>query len=133
MAEPDLDVTLALPGDAWEALRAYGPGRRQTCSVYVAVVAPDSPDLRLMQTSGLRQPRWADSLTRPVLQIPDSRDRVEADDPSGPWEGAGGDFTRDAADDPVLDHDVVYALLCAADVATSYDSIYDSFVFLPLE
>jgi hypothetical protein len=31
MAEPDLDVTLALPGDAWEALRAYGPGRRQTC------------------------------------------------------------------------------------------------------
>jgi hypothetical protein len=133
VAEPDLDLTLAVPGDAWEALRAYGPERRQTCSAYVVVVTPGSPDLVLMETSGLEEPRWADFVTRPVLQIPDSRDRVEADDPSGPWVGAGGDFERDAADDPALDHDVVYALRCAADVDTSYDSIYESFTLLPVE
>jgi hypothetical protein len=133
MAEPDPGLALALSGDAWEALRAYGPERRQTCSVYVVVMAPGSPDLVLMEVSGLREPRWADFATRPVLQIPDSRDRVEAEDPSGPWVGAIGDFDRGAADDPVLDHDVVYTLRCAADVDTSYDTIYDSFMFLPLE
>jgi hypothetical protein len=127
-ADPDPVLAQAQPGDVWEALRAYAPGRRQTCSVYVAIAAAGTTDWEFALTPDLRDPRWTGSTAAPVVEVPHPRDRVE--DRSGDYHVAtASEYVSDAR---VPEHDVIYAVVCGADGDSSFDSIIESLVPLPV-
>ena len=123
VAEPGPDLAQAQAGDAWEALRAYAPDRRQTCSAYVAVARSGTSEWVVTLTPGLREPRWTGPSTKPVLEVPDPSDRVE--DRSGHY--SVNTSGHDMGDDPIPDFDVFWAVVCAADGESSFASIIDSF------
>ncbi len=74
LVTPDPALEAALPGAAWEALRARDPGRRRACTVSVGV-APEGLSLQDqgagIGTTGDAEPSWSDGRDVPMLLIPD--------------------------------------------------------------
>ncbi len=134
VADPDPDVSVAAPGDAWEALRAHDPERLQACSVSVGVAT-----VSLSEGAGgasgevTMQPRW-DERDESMLWAPGPR--VQA--------GSGGLYSVMAPrerlhdGDAGLAHDVLYVVSCSAAGDDQYETaesalegLIDSFEFLP--
>ncbi len=127
---PERDPSGAEPGEAWEALRAFGPSRRQTCSVSVAVspsaTSRDDYDLGSMSRDD-RAPRWSGPADRPTLMLPDSSDRVEP--PGGPHASQMSTQVREAGS--VGEHDILYAVECGGDTGSSLGGIAASLRLRP--
>jgi hypothetical protein len=126
---PERDPAGARPGDAWEALRAFDPSRRGTCSVSVAV----SPSATSHDGYGFgsmsgddRAPRWSGPADQLMLILPDSTNRVEplggghAGEVSGQVRFAGS----------AGGHDVVYAIECGSDTGSGLADISASLTLL---
>lgn len=112
----------AEPGEAWEALRAFDPSRRRTCSVSIAI----SPSARSMDDYGVgsmsgddRAPRWSGSPDRPTLMLPDSDDRLAP--LGGSHRSTISTQLRYAAS--AGEHDILYALECGSGAGSSTDDI----------
>jgi hypothetical protein len=133
VAAPERDIGTAEPGAAWEALRAFGPKRRKTCSVYIAVAPEGQRSLAgfssISTRAGATEVRWAGTRRQPTLEVPDPDDRIESD--SGASHSSLGGQDRYAKDDPRVDHDVAYAVVCGGDRGRRFDAITESLRLLP--
>jgi hypothetical protein len=132
VASPERDPVGAPPGEAWEALRAFGPSGRQTCSVSVAVspsaTTRDGYDVGSMSGDD-RAPRWSGPVDRPTLMLPDSSDRVEP--PGGPHASQISTQVRRAGS--AGEHDILYAIECGSGAGSSLGGIAESLTILPLQ
>ena len=106
VAEPDPDVLAASPGTAWWALKASAPHRFMACSLAVGVTDLPSDRWSTVGQEGGTTPYWDPSkpwkLRVPTPDIPQST----SDHTS--WIRPQSDQEAD------LEHDVLYALECAA-------------------
>ena len=124
--DPDPDVFAAAPGDAWEALRAYGPGHREACSVSVAI-APEGQEYSGVGTGGGSDaPYWRTEGGELILLVQPPRLETE----SGTGMESIAPHERLASADPRLDHDVLYVVACATDPERFLDAIDQSVEFL---
>ncbi len=132
VADPDRDVSMAEPGDAWEALRAHAPGRRRACSVYVGIVPLDAGPVGVsaaVDTDGAALVPYWSAEGRPTLVVPPVRFRQRSGSGSETVEGR----SRLRADDAGLLHDVVYVIACSADGERDTRKITDSMELLARE
>jgi hypothetical protein len=131
VADPDPDVLSAEPGTAWEALRATAHDRSMACSVAVGTA-----ELLPGQWFGTGQ----DGVTKPYWD-PKEPWRLWVPTPAIPRTTSfhQTDWSRHPQEDPDLEHDVLYSLMCAADNASVekpsriFELIMPSFEFLPAE
>jgi hypothetical protein len=124
---PDLDVFAAGPGDAWEALRAYGPERREACSLSVAI-APEGQEPSGVGTGEEADaPHWSTEDGQLILLV--SPPRLETEWGAGMESIAG--HGRPHSSDPRLDYDVEYIVACVTDPPRFLDAITESVEILP--
>lgn len=125
------DPVGAEPGEAWEALRAFDPSRRQTCSVSVAV-SPSATSLGHYGVGAMsgddRAPRWSGAADRPTLMLPDSSDRVGPQD--GPHASQMSSQVRHARS--IGEHDILYAIECGTRAGSPLGGIAGSLTLRPL-
>ena len=125
--DPDPDVFAAAPGDAWEALRAYGPERREACSLSVAV-APEGQESSGVAASGdAAAPYWSIDDSQPILVVAPPRLEIE----SGGGMETIAPHERPRTSDPRLEHDAQYVVACVTDPPRFLDAIIQSVEFLP--
>jgi hypothetical protein len=127
MADPDPDVFTAAPGDAWEALQAYGPERREACSVVVAIAPFGQESSGVGTGGGSSAPLWSTEEEGLILLV--RSPRIET--VSGGAMGTIAPHERPRSSDPRLDHDVQYVVVCETDRDRFLHAITQSVEFLP--
>jgi hypothetical protein len=126
-AAPERDVRSEVPGEAWEALRATAPDRRQTCAVFVAVAEPGLLGSGMSSRSGGTEVRWRDGGR--TLEMPDPATRI--------GDVGGRRILMSDTGQTIISRDgtavdIVYALHCGGESLVPSEAIADSLVALTL-